>query len=288
MASDDTSDTDEGSSPEYIEARNRLRWYCVGLLKLGIADGCETADSAGSGTLVKIGKAHFILTAAHVAEALPTKGDVGIVRFSTQEIHLQKLTLDMGYVQPIAIGNSPFSDKGPDLALLPLPEPFVSTVAATNSFFDLGRRSQLASAGKFPSKICFDCLAGVIAERTTDVAVPEDAGFLKRSFEASFEPGTFAPLAEHEGYDLLRFTPQEDEGYEPPSSYQGVSGAALWRVFCERDIRGKVKVKEPWIWGVAFWQSETVDDGSRTITCHGPKSIYERLVQAVCSQEKSS
>jgi hypothetical protein len=41
--------------------------YTVGLVKLKVHDRLEDAIGAGSGTLVRVGKVHGILTAAHTA-----------------------------------------------------------------------------------------------------------------------------------------------------------------------------------------------------------------------------
>lgn len=254
-----------------------VRWYIVGLLKLGRAANAETAENCGSGTLVRIGDVHYILTAAHVAAALPTDSEIGILRFPSNSSAMQRMRLDMALVAPTMVGTNPYSDTGPDLALLRLPDPAVSILRSTNSFFDLGKRREAVLSRELPSRHCFDCVTGVVAERTTDVPVPNGIAQKMRLFEASFEPGTFVELPDHAGCDRLLFTPQIDEGYAPPASYEGVSGAALWRVFCAADEGGRTIVKEPWIWGVAFWQSNTAVDGSRTIVCHGPKSVYEQL-----------
>jgi hypothetical protein len=275
-----TSPSDEGSSPIYVEARDRLRWYTVGFLRLGQNSGAETADSAGSGTLVQIGGSYYILTAAHVAAKLPQSGDVGILRFPSNPGQMQRLKLNMAHVEPTVIGGEPFTETGPDLALLRLPENFASTLKATNNFFNMSLKRDAVLDGKVPSRKCFDCVAGVVAERTSPVEVAADGKSVKRSFEASFEPGILGAFSTSDGFDVSEFTPQVDEGYVAPNSYEGVSGAALWRIFCEEDADGLLTVKEPWLFGLAFWQSETRSDGSRTIQCHGPKSLYDKLMAA--------
>ncbi|MBI1385844.1 MAG: hypothetical protein GC150_13135 [Rhizobiales bacterium] len=276
-----TSQSDDGSSPVYIEACDRLRWYVVGLLRLGRNSGAETADSAGSGTLVQIGASYYILTAAHVAAKLPQSEDVGILRFPGNPGQMQGLKLNMAHVEPTVIGGEPFSEKGPDLALLRLPENFASTLKATNSFCNMSLKRDAALDGKVPSRKCFDCVAGVVAERTSPVEVAADGKLAKRLFEASIEPGILGAFSTSDGFDLAEFTPQVDEGYVAPNSYGGVSGAALWRIFCEEGEGGILTVKEPWMYGLAFWQSDPRQDGSRTIQCHGPNGLYEKLITAV-------
>lgn len=281
-----TSPSDDGSSPVYIEARDRLRWYTVGLLRLGQSSGAETAEGAGSGTLVQIDGSHYILTAAHVAVNLPQSGEVGILRFPTNARLMQRLKLSMAHVAPIIVGGGPFTKDGPDLALLRLPENCVSTLKATNNFFNMSLKGDDVLGGKVPGRKCFDCVAGVVAERTSPVEVAADGKLAKRSFEASFEPGSLGAFSIRDGFDLAEFTPQIDEGYVAPSSYEGVSGAALWRIFCEESEGGMLTVTEPWIYGLAFWQSAQHPDGSRTIQCHGPQSLYKKLISAAASPMK--
>jgi hypothetical protein len=63
-------------------------------LKFGSDQFGANAESAGSGTLAKVGSTFGVLTAAHVIEALPRKGEVGVVVFE-HETKLQKQTIEM-------------------------------------------------------------------------------------------------------------------------------------------------------------------------------------------------
>ena len=52
--------------------------FAAGFVRIEAHDNKERGVSAGSGTLVSVGSVHGILTAAHVLEALPRSGEVGI------------------------------------------------------------------------------------------------------------------------------------------------------------------------------------------------------------------
>ena len=260
---------DDGNSPIFNAARDRLRFFCIGFVKLTVRDGVEDGQCGGSGTLVQVNGDKCILTAAHVVEDLRAhKGSIGIVRFLPNPKTLQTLKLNFEYVRINSLGEAPFGAPGPDLALLTLPPDTAAALEATNSFYNFASRS----AAAIPKGPHFECIAGVVHERTRDVAEPAIKNAKAKMFESSFEPGTTRALDDEGGYDLLEFKPQVDEGYTPPDSYEGVSGAALWCVYCD-DASEPKEVRDLWLHGVAFWESDQ-HDGARTITCHGPRSVY--------------
>jgi hypothetical protein len=58
-------------------------------------------------------------------------------------------------------------------------------------------------------------------------------------------------------YDLLDFEMNLDSGFEPPSSYAGMSGGAVWRFFVDVN-EDQPKVLERWLFGVPFYESPTL------------------------------
>jgi hypothetical protein len=69
--------------------------FSIAFAKLNVVGGEEDATPAGSGALVTVGSLHGILTAAHVLEALPDHGEVGLIRFTSNPT-IQKQTIDTG------------------------------------------------------------------------------------------------------------------------------------------------------------------------------------------------
>jgi hypothetical protein len=123
-------------------------------------------------------------------------------------------------------------------------------------------------------------VSGIIADWTTDLATAE-AGFDRlRGFRGLFGVGCVTATRECDGYDLVDFETKRDENSKAPCNYQGWSGGALWRVYIAKDSNGQPSLSDKRIWGVAFHQSELID-GVRTITCHGPKSVYAALVNEI-------
>jgi len=266
-----TNTYDDGNSPIFNQARDRLRWLCVGFVKLTVINGVEDGACGGSGTLVQVNGHKCILTAAHVVEDLRAhKGKIGIVRFLLNSRRLQNLKMNFEHVRIESVGKTPFGPRGPDIALIILPHDTAAALAATNSFCNLSARV----GAEVPKGAHFECLAGVVHERTQDVAQPTIKNAKSKMFEASFEPGATGALEANGDYDLISFRPQVDKGYTPPESYEGVSGAALWRVYCEVDQQKEpTAIRELWLHGVAFYQSPE-SQGARTITCHGPISVF--------------
>ncbi|WP_156180075.1 hypothetical protein [Bradyrhizobium sp. LTSPM299] len=92
---------------------------------------------------------------------------------------------------------------------------------------------------------------------------------------------------DHDGYDLLSFETDRDEKKNAPIDYRGWSGGALWRVYITQGRDGQPTAIEKRIFGVAFDQSELVG-GKRTITCHGPKSVYLSLLDEIARKWPST
>ena len=79
--------------------------FSIGFAKLTVVGRDEDAVLAGSGALVTVGSIHGILTAAHVLEALPDQGGVGLVRYTRTPV-IQKQSIDMSFAEKLTIRGS--------------------------------------------------------------------------------------------------------------------------------------------------------------------------------------
>ena len=253
--------------------------FTVGFATLRTCGGTQDADPAGSGALVTVGSVHGILTAAHVLKHLPDQGEVGLVRFPRVQSGTQRLTIDMGQVEKLTLAADAVGPEGPDLGFLRLSPMDAEAINARNVFFNLEIRRKSVLAGENPDLQCFDALSGMIAERTTDLP-PEEWGTRVKGFHALFGVGMVVGERESNGFDLLDFEVTYRAGSVSPDSYHGMSGGALWRVYCTKDDDGQPSVSEKKVFGVAFHQSD-ISNQKRIITCHGPRSVYGRLIDAV-------
>ncbi len=253
--------------------------FTVGFARLRTSGGTEDAEPAGSGSLVTVGSVHGILTAAHVLKNLPDQGEVGLVRFPRVRRFAQKPTIDMGQAEKLTVGADAFGPEGPDLGFLRLSPKDVEALKARNVFFNLEMRRKAVLADEQPDPPYFDGISGMIAEWTKDLP-PEQRLARVKGFGSLYGIGLVVRKHESKGFDLLDFEVTYGPGSDSPDSYAGMSGGALWRVYCNKDDDGQLSVSEKKVFGVAFHQS-ALSDQKRIITCHGPRSVYGHLIDAI-------
>jgi hypothetical protein len=262
----------------FAAVNDRISDYVIGFVKILLNTDPEDATIAGSGTLVTASGRHAILTADHVLDALPSKGNVGLVlptRFGPQ---LHRATLDMGVVLKLTVGRASYDRNGPDLGLILLSPSDISKLSSSKTFYNLDkRREQMLSA---PRAIDMGgwFLSGMVDEQTSDLS-PEGGFARVKAFRGFTGAGVVAAERQRAKFDYLEFEAKYNAAYQGPNSFGGVSGGGLWQVvFEERD--GCVNIVDALLAGVAFFQSEIVGD-IRTIFCHGRRSIYEHVVQSL-------
>jgi hypothetical protein len=110
--------------------------FTIGFLRFATDKLGANAESAGSGTLVKVGSIFGVLTAAHVISELTRHSSVGIVVFGG-EGKLQKQEIDMKETEAVIFYKPENKERGPDIAFLRLPEVNASNLRATHLFLDL-------------------------------------------------------------------------------------------------------------------------------------------------------
>jgi hypothetical protein len=251
--------------------------FTIGFGKLSVRNNVEYVESAGSGTLTKVGSIHGVLTAAHVLDAeheqnaLPDEGEVAIILSAESPSQFRRIKIDMKNAHKLIIPASKFSINGPDLAFLRISPDDAASIGAINSFYNLSRRVDDA-----PAPHSVDAIIGIIHERTK--IIESDKG-RATSFELLFCDGQSSAERDVDNYDLLDFTPSDATNCELPSNYEGVSGGGLWRAYFVMKDEEPAIVERRLV-GVPWWQSPP-SDGKRTLTCHGPKSIYGAMVAAI-------
>lgn len=251
---------------------NSIVNFTVGFMRITTHDGTEEATPAGSGVLVTLESAHGILTAAHVLENLSVRDKIGNVRFTDAARAIRRQTVDVADTQRLVLAASTGSPEGPDLGFLLLPHRMVEALKATNVFLNLGRIRGSALDSKQPPPPYFDAVAGVVAERTTRRSSPSSSWALEIGVVAQFCDGKVLREYESKGCDLIEFEPGHGSETSLPGSYQGMSGAGLWRFYVSPDG----SVRETRLHGIAFYESPP-SDGRRTIICHGPRSLFDLL-----------
>lgn len=261
-----------------VEGGERLQHFAIGFVKV---EGDEDdALLGGSGTLVTFSNRNAILTADHVLEALPKKGELGLIlpeAGSSPRLH--RIIFQADNLLKVRIARASKNHKGPDLGLLLLNDLDASHLINNNKiFYNLEKRRErmLSIPPALDSGPWF--LVGMGAEWTQDS--PPERGFTRVKVFRGISGGGVVTCERQDGpYDYLDFETKYNAAYEGPASFQGFSGGGLWQVqLNERD--GQVEVAEVLLSGVAFYQSALVGD-VRTIFCHGRRSIYEHICNAL-------
>jgi hypothetical protein len=223
--------------------------------------------SVGTGTLAQIGDIHGVLTCAHVLDAIKDETRIDVVLFPVRPAtHFLPLNVK-DHCEYVTFGPSRTQD-GPDLGFLKLPIPFFESIKHLVSVknLDIGREHAFAEAE--PSQYSFTVVPGVIYEWTPEVQQLEP--FFVRGL---VNIGQIEERRKVDEHDLFRFRPVPDEGFHPPSSFQGTSGGGLWRVYPKPDEGGEMAFR---LIGVAFYET-----GDGDIICHGQGSVYVRLLDAI-------
>lgn len=262
------------------ELSRQISDFTIGLAKLTVHDRAEDATCAGSATLASVGKIDGLLTAAHVLDALPKTGDVGIILFQNRTMQKQVIKIEDAEL-PIIIRAEEFGCNGPDLGFLRLPQTNVSWLKATNSFYNLKKRRDKVLGNESPVPNYVEAVVGMIDVFTKDVLV-DDPTRRAKVFSAIFCSGEVRTNRNESGFDLLdvAITPYPD--FPLPDNFQGMSGGALWRFyFFEKDNIPSIVEKR--LVGVPFHQS-AAEDGTKIITCHGPVGIHSALIDAITTQ----
>lgn len=256
--------------------------FTVGFVKLSVRDGVEHADCAGSGTLVSIGSVRGVLTAAHVLEYLPDKGQVGIVEFLNETIHYRKRVIDMAGAKKIKIGGEDYAADGRDVGFLRLPEESVSWFNGLNSFYNLKKHRDDVTENQPPAPHHMHAVVGLVHERAKDL--PADRpGERRAGFEAVFSDGNIVGTERKNEFDLIEFAPKKYPDTNLPGDFEGTSGGALWRIFFDVD-QDQAKVVASRLWGVPFVQTFPSNGKPHTLTCHAMAAVYGPLMNLIAKE----
>lgn len=212
---------------------------------------------AGTGTLVVIDGAHFILTARHVWDEVLNEADqIGLTLKPEIDhkfgIARREFTVS-GLPKP-----AEWNEWGPDLVLLRIPAESVGKIGAYKSYWNLQGRIEINAE---------------VLEVTVLLGTPAELGeFTDTHAELEISGMFLGPekQQERDGFDYLDY--EIDLSYpDVPRDFGGVSGGGVWRVFlyCSQD--GEIDWKMTFH-GTAYYQLQIVDE-HRPIRCHGPKSI---------------
>lgn len=223
----------------------------------------------GSGTLVRIAGCAYVLTADHVIEQIQ-KFD-SILIGPTQAPPTPRM--DAAEVVRHAI--RPFQRReaawGPDLALIPIPEPIARALEGDS------RISRVVSAVRRPP------LRSLSTGYVILMGSPDETNTLAgdvATIAATALLGLIPKRRSCGGFDYFDIETLYGRGMRTPRSFGGVSGGGLWHVPVVRHRGRHYSAGPPQLIGVAFYQGP-VSGNTRIVRAHGITSIYARLLAAV-------
>jgi hypothetical protein len=237
------------------------------------------ARALGSGTLISLGRLKGILTAAHVWDEVKNVSEIGLLAFPVRPDQAQRLRVQTEHLEAIKIANQSYSERGPDMAFLKLPVEIASNLEVNSSFVSFERQLSNAFCDPPPDTQALDGVVGIIAEWSDKE--PVAMGSLDvTTIRGLLNVGAAVEIEPADGCDRLRFDVLPADDFTLPESYGGTSGGGVWRAFTQMRADQKKYLVQLRLLGVAFYQSDATN-GSRSIICHGPKTIYDRMFTAI-------
>lgn len=226
---------------------------------------------AGSGTFVELSGRHYILTADHVWNGTEGWEELAIALAAEGT----PLSIPRDRVIANRLGGPPYSDWGPDLALLEIPPHLVATIKTRKSFLNLAKRRAMLSAYPPRMEKTLWAVMGMVAE-TSEVKSRTESGLVPVNIRGEAFFGVTCTADRRRGYDYLT-TYAKTTLPSVPTSFKGVSGGGLWQIgVTMRKATGVISwAGEHHFRGVAFWEEPKPPD-QVALRCHGPKSIFQK------------
>jgi hypothetical protein len=260
---------EDGSSVICRRVGEELDAYTVALLQMYPG---ASSELAGSGTLVSVLGAHYILTARHVWDekfAITHKRPAKLGIAIKKSPHKYGIDLkEFGLFGP----NPPqrWDKWGPDIALLRMPAKRAQEIYAYGSknFFNLSKPRRSLGESAFQARMLMG--APHTWGRFADGNVDLDVGAIYQPGRiGAFSPVHFGRTANSD-FDYVDFDVDTSLS-TVPQDFKGVSGGGLWSVCFERsELTGEIEHSVS-LEGVPF--DQTPLQGCLTVRCHGPQSL---------------
>jgi hypothetical protein len=239
-------------------------------------------EPLGSGTIVKTCGVEGILTANHVAEELFKFSEFSLCVADSPH----RLDISPNIIEHVPVGVAPKTsspDEGPDLSFLIFRDAeLVERLQTLKSFYTLDSVQSPTLPPILISRVIWG-IAGTYYESFERIQENYEGGPLSKM--TNFVGAGFFPCQtlQKEDFDYIRLTVPAGGGSKFPNDYHCMSGGGFWLLPMEIDSNGDPNTighRPPILAGVEFSQSSP-ENGERTLTGHGPHSIYIRMRQAL-------
>jgi hypothetical protein len=265
-----------GQIPQYVsdEAMTIIYPYSISLICFQKIKGIEHGKPIGSGTLVKINGQKYVLTAGHVIKnkCYDEADAIGLCYFEShkgEQRHIQ----DKRIFAINTIWNETEKEKGPDIGLIKIPMNVESWFnAKAMPFWNIDNNVNDAEK-ESNSEIGATVTYGFIEEFSSCKIIDERNRLFTIWHMLFWGSNKINIIRECDGYDYFSEIVKYDSSNKLPLNFKGASGGGVWRIPLKKDESGKITCGEPFLLGMAFYQTDREND-TRELICHGWKSIY--------------
>lgn len=241
----------------------------------------DSGHSIGSGTLVRYGQLAGVITCAHALqeiEDLKLTG-IGFVCFPVRQ-QRQTSTIERLYTESILLHGKPNDWKGPDIAFLRIPSAFATQLERIATFVNL--ELQWTNWQKPFLGRTLEAVSGAVAERSDKPLSSPPTATTTLAVGGLLNIGRIARRSPVEGQDRLIFKPIPAPAFDLPSTYQGTSGAGVWRIGLSPHSTQENKALDRRLVGVAYYETPLRNAAKRRhIIAHGPSGIYIDLIDKI-------
>lgn len=231
----------------------------------------------GSGVLLAVGQVSGILTCAHVAEQYRQRTEVGLLRFSRDNVD-QRQKLMLGETTTLFIkeniGDPPWTNPNAiDLAFTQLPDRDVSTLKATCVFLSWDLNWKKFKGGEPSHAAHVDAVFGLVDEFSGQPLV--GGGSVTTPMKGVLTPGH---VVSGDG-GVLTLECMDYNIADLPKCFGGTSGGGLWRMYLNIAADGSYAEVQTRLCGVASFQRDATH-----IVCQGFERIERFLLPAIRRQ----
>lgn len=249
---------------------------------------------AGSGTLIKCGRIHGILTAHHVVHNPhdPTRkfdfkaGSSQTLLLVVEEF-AHRLEIQTHYLSCVDVGVPVDEYFGPDLTVLVIPDscPQFHEIKARKRFFDISIHRAARLTESLSNNGCWFLVGNPQALEETRSG---SHGFSHVVNSRGIAAYTYvAKREEVNAFDFMHLGVERSKLEGFTEHFGGMSGGGVWKiplVTRQFDAGLTIQLGDEVLAGVAFYQT-AMRDGGCEIRCHAARSVYEKVYEVLSKWE---
>lgn len=233
--------------------------FSVTLFGVNGSGNSRSVQLVGTGTLVSLEGAHYVLTAAHVwHDGLKKYESTGL---TLKEDLDQCFPIKNEFIVICELPETKLDEWGPDIILLRVPPELVGAIETFRVFYRLDKQQRNIDKNHLAARI----MVG------TPGVLSESIGKIQHVVINGLYVQIDAEFCDRVGFDYIDF----DMDTSLPGvmeDFRGVSGGGVWDVEIFPTGQGTKFDSTETLVGVAYYQLG-LKDLHQTVRCHGPKTI---------------